>query len=242
MPRFSTSLLAFVLPFLASALPSYKNDSKPPAFFLAGDSTTAVGGGWGDGLLATLRSPAWGVNIGQSGATTVSFENGGNWTNVTTHVQDYAEEYDTYVTISSTSGVTFEEYQANLIKFAEDVKSLGGTPLLVSSLSRRVFTSEHNATDSLHDQRLAAIYAANATGSPIIDLNAASLNYVDTIGEEAAHTYNLSPDDNTHLNAWGQVVFGRMVSDLIVRALPELESWIVPNETLSNEIWSGIAA
>lgn len=100
MLRFSSSLLASVLPFLASGLPSYKTDPKPPAFFLAGDSTTAVGGGWGDGLLATLRSPAWGVNIGQSGATTVSFENGGNWTNVTTHVQDYAEEYDPYVTIS----------------------------------------------------------------------------------------------------------------------------------------------
>lgn len=155
MLRFSSSLLTFVLPFLASGLPSYKTDTKPPAFFLAGDSTTAVGGGWGDGLLATLRSPAWGVNIGQSGATTVSFENGGNWTNVTTHVQDYAEEYDTYVTISvspaksswewnelslmheqfghndqkSTSGVTFEEYQANLVRFAEEVKSLGGTPV-----------------------------------------------------------------------------------------------------------------
>lgn len=80
------------------------------------------------------------------------------------------------------------------------------------------------------------------TGSPIIDLNGASLNYVNTIGEDAAHTYNLSPDDNTHLNAWGQVVFGRMVSDLIIEALPGLEKWVIPNETLSNEIWSGIAA
>ncbi|KAF7534013.1 hypothetical protein G7054_g6610 [Neopestalotiopsis clavispora] len=252
MLHFSTSLLVSVLPLLASAfpaLPSYKNHTRPPAFFLAGDSTTAVGGGWGDGLLATLRYPAWGVNIGQSGATTVSYENAGNWTNITTHVEEYAKKFDTYVTISfghndqkATSNVTFEEYQANLIRFAEEVKSLGGTPLLVSSLTRRVFTSEHNATDSLHDQRLAAIYAANVTGSPIIDLNGASLNYVDTIGEDAAHTYNLSPDDNTHLNAWGQVVFGRMVSDLIIEALPGLEKWVVPNETLSNEIWSGIAA
>jgi hypothetical protein len=89
---------------------------------------------------------------------------------------------------------------------------------------------------------LAAIYAANVTSSPIIDLNGASLKYVDTIGEEAAHTYNLSPSDNTHLNAWGEVVFGRMVSDLIVEALPCLKKWIVPNETLSDEIWSGVAA
>lgn len=80
------------------------------------------------------------------------------------------------------------------------------------------------------------------TGSPIIDLNAASLSYVNTIGEDAAHTYNLSPKDNTHLNAWGEVVFGRMVADLIIEALPCLEKWIIPNETLSDEIWNGIAA
>jgi lysophospholipase L1-like esterase len=94
----------------------------------------------------------------------------------------------------------------------------------------------------LHDQRLAAIEAANQTGSPIIDLNAASLSYVDAIGQEAAQVYNLSPSDRTHLNAWGTVVFGRMVADLIIRQLPYLECWITPNETLSNEIWSGIPA
>lgn len=114
--------------------------------------------------------------------------------------------------------------------------------LLTSSLTRRVFTSEHNATDSLHNERLAAIEAANQTGSPIIDLNGASLNYVDTIGEEAAQTYNLSPSDRTHLNDWGTVVFGRMVADLIIRELPYLGSWITPNETLSYEIWNGIPA
>ncbi|KAM0808467.1 putative SGNH hydrolase-type esterase domain-containing protein [Seiridium cardinale] len=243
-------LMLTALPAVALAFPTKNGNSKHPAFFLAGDSTTAIDGGWGNGLLATLRNPAWGLNIGQSGATTVSYQQGGNWTNITAHVGAYATKYNTYVTISqfghndqkATSNVTFEEYQNNLIKFAEEVKSLGGTPLLVSSLSRRVFTSEHNATDSLHDQRLAAICAANVTGSPIIDLNAASLNYVNTIGEDAAHTYNLSPGDNTHLDAWGEVVFGRMVADLIVRALPRLDKWIVSNETLSNEIWNGIAA
>lgn len=80
------------------------------------------------------------------------------------------------------------------------------------------------------------------TNSPIVDLNGASLNYVNTIGEVAAHVYNLSPSDNTHLNEWGETVFGRMVSDLVIDALPCLKKWIVSNETLSDEIWSGIPA
>ncbi|KAI1403609.1 carbohydrate esterase family 12 protein [Hypoxylon fuscum] len=223
--------------------------SKPPAFFLAGDSTTAVDGGWGDGLLATLRNPAWGVNIGKSGATTSSFAAGGYWGNVTEHLRGYVDKFDCYVTISfghndqkSTSGVSFDTYLANLVKFANEVKALGGTPLLTSSLTRRAFPSgqDHNATDSLHDQRLAAIDAAKATGSTVIDLNDASLKYINAIGKQAAYEYNYGDDkkDTTHLNPHGTVVFGRMMSDLIIRAKPYLESSFNPDKALSDKIWN----
>ncbi|KAI1352459.1 SGNH hydrolase-type esterase domain-containing protein [Xylaria sp. FL0043] len=225
---------------------------KAPAFFLAGDSTTAVDGGWGNGLLTPLIEPAWGVNFGLSGATTVSFVAQGRWDNVTTYLEEYAAAYDCYVTISfghndqkPENGVPFDVYQQNLVNFANEVKSLGGSALLVSSLTRRVFPSDpHNATDSLHNERLAAIHAAEVTGSTVIDLNGASLAYVDAIGRDAAWEYNWGDDkaDMTHLNPWGEVVFGRMVADLIVRAKPDLERWITPNETLSYDIWNNLPA
>lgn len=87
---------------LATAVPSgrIRARDRAPAFFLAGDSTTAVNGGWGDGLLATLIDPATGLNVGRSGATTASFVNDGSWSNVTDHVKQYVEDYDVYVTIS----------------------------------------------------------------------------------------------------------------------------------------------
>ncbi|TRX88175.1 hypothetical protein FHL15_010924 [Xylaria flabelliformis] len=237
-------------------------EEKPPAFFLAGDSTTAVDGGWGNGLLATLVQPAWGLNFGLSGATTKSFVDRGYWANVTTHLRENRDAFECFVTISDLDSCHSveacvvgnaradskdgnREYQQNLINFANEVKSLGGTALLVSSLTRRVFPDDpHNATDSLHDQRLAAIAAAKATESTIIDLNAASLAYVNAIGRDASWAYNWGDDkkDMTHLNPWGEVVFGRMVADLIIRAKPELESWIAPNETLSNAIWNNLPA
>lgn len=74
--------------------------AKEPAFFLAGDSTTAIDGGWGNGLLAPLIEPAWGINFGLSGATTESFKARGYWGNVTAHVKEYAKAWDVYVTIS----------------------------------------------------------------------------------------------------------------------------------------------
>jgi hypothetical protein len=76
---------------------------KPPAFFLAGDSTTAVqstnGGGWGNGFLSFIRNGAWGVNYGHNGATTVSFVAGGDWATVIGRVKESASAFDVYVTI-----------------------------------------------------------------------------------------------------------------------------------------------
>ena len=65
---------------------------------------------------------------------------------------------------------------------------------------------------------------------------------MDAIGEDAAHAYNLAASDNTHLNDWGSVVFGRIVADLLLEKKPELSEWIVANETLSRLIADGLPA
>lgn len=87
---------------ITSPTPKHKRD-KPAAFFLAGDSTTAIqstgGGGWGNGFLATLQSPAYGVNKGHNGATTVSFVKGGDWAAVLDLVKNATDAYDVFVTI-----------------------------------------------------------------------------------------------------------------------------------------------
>lgn len=76
---------------------------KPPAFILAGDSTTAVqssgAGGWGNGFIDTLKKPAWGINKGHPGATTVTFVDGGDWGECLNLVKNAKNSYDIYVTI-----------------------------------------------------------------------------------------------------------------------------------------------
>lgn len=100
------SITAAMLLGLASAQPrscDRQCGPKPPAFFLAGDSTTAVqsegGGGWGNGFLSFLQHRAWGVNFGHNGATTRSFVDGGDWANVTQHVRENRHHFEVYVTI-----------------------------------------------------------------------------------------------------------------------------------------------
>ncbi|KAH8659822.1 SGNH hydrolase-type esterase domain-containing protein [Xylariales sp. PMI_506] len=248
-------LLAAASPILAAPAPP-KSHSKPPAFILAGDSTTAVqnpaGGGWGIGFLSFLKSPGWGIDLGIDGATTVSYVAGNTWYSVEGYIVTKLNEgFDPYVTIAyghndqkAAANISLDEYQTNLENLALKVRSYGGTPLLVTPLTRRIFTSEHNATDSLHDQRLRTIAAAEAVNATYVDLNYYSLQYVNRIGNESAQAYDLDdvPNDATHLNAWGSVVFGSIVADLLVQEVKELQPWFQLNQTLLNEIKRGIPA
>lgn len=79
---------------------NYGETSKHPGIFPAGDSTTKSEGGWGDGLLNTLRKPAFGINNGVSGRTTRSYVSGGYWKEITDYVTQYAGKNKVYVTIS----------------------------------------------------------------------------------------------------------------------------------------------
>lgn len=97
--RFSLLLAGVVL---ATASP-VERATKPPIFFLAGDSTTAPpsgsGGGWGDGFLGTLVGGAKGTNYGHNGATTATFVSGGDWAKVIVAVNSNKASYTPYVTI-----------------------------------------------------------------------------------------------------------------------------------------------
>lgn len=79
--------------------------AKPVHWLLAGDSTTAPNGGWGDAFLAnTVAAGSSGHNYGHSGATTKSFRGGGDWTKVINDVQTYKKDNAVYVTIQVCQG------------------------------------------------------------------------------------------------------------------------------------------
>jgi len=115
----------------------------------------------------------------------------------------------------------------------------------------------------LHNERLATIAAGKAVGARVLDLNAASLSYVNALGSVDAQTYNLESTDMTHLNDRGSVVFGRMVADLLLGHAPVIEKidekvgghlkerqtdgsefkrWITPDGEMSWKIWHGVLA
>jgi lysophospholipase L1-like esterase len=251
----STLSYLSLLATCASALPSPKprpSTPKPPYFILAGDSTTAVqsagGGGWGTGFLTTtLQKGASGHNYGHNGATTVSFRQGGDWATVLSSAKNASAKYTPYVTIQfghndqkPEKNISAADLTRNLVAFVNEVRDVGATPILVTSLSRRSYGSDGKIKLNLADVVAATKEAATKSKADIIDLNAASTGYLNDIGEEKAHTYNLKPDDNTHLNAEGSVVFGNMVAMLLDDAVKGLEKYVKPVPSVQMAIQKGI--
>jgi hypothetical protein len=94
------SYLALLPAVLAIPATIRSSAPKPVYWLLAGDSTTAPGGGWGDAFLSTTVAPSsTGHNWAKSGATTKSFRDGGYWASVLDGIKKYKDDYRVYVTI-----------------------------------------------------------------------------------------------------------------------------------------------
>lgn len=133
-------------------------------------------------------------------------------------------------------------YKQNLKNMIYNVTTNGGTPIIVSPLSRRNFQSDNKTlSDTLQPWRDAALKTATANHAHSIDLWLASTTYVSKIGAAAAHRLNLAPLDNTHLNIDGSIVFGRMVADLINSTYPsEFKGVFKADAKLSKQIAEGV--
>ena len=93
--------------------------------------------------------------------------------------------------------------------------------------------------ENLAEWAAATIDAAAATGVKYLDLNQASTDYVNAIGESNGEKYDLSEGDSTHLNPSGEKVFGRMTLDLLLEARGDLGEYFEQHEALSEKIANG---
>ncbi|KAF9021445.1 SGNH hydrolase [Hymenopellis radicata] len=189
---------------------------KGASFVLIGDSTTALFGGWGDGFcgnasIGTPSSLAPGtacVNAGRSGATTGTYVADGYWAAALEAIK--AQGQHTYVTLqfghNDQKIAPPESMGANLTAIVQELRALGAEPVLVTSLTRRIFLDDGTIDDLLKDWADETALISQQQGTHLLDLHAASIEYCEAIGEDASP---LSPSDNTHLNDNGAIVFGR---------------------------------
>ncbi|KFX98817.1 hypothetical protein O988_04184 [Pseudogymnoascus sp. VKM F-3808] len=232
---------------LATALALASCIQGKPIFLLAGDSTTHEPAGWGDGFLNyTLKSTSFGFNYGVSGASLTPYLRSAPYQTILEQIAKYKATKTVFVTCqfghNDQKNADYKAaFEGSLYQFVDEITTAGGVPIIITPLTRRAF-SGGKVIENLADETAVALSVAAATDSRFIDLNKASTDYVNAIGNSAAQAYNYIGTDRTHLNPWGTIVFGRLVSDLLVAKYDDIAKETSRNVTMSYQLANGIPA
>lgn len=205
---------------------------------LVGDSTVTDRSGWGLGFRHFAGDTLKVTNAAAGGRSSKSFRDEGLWDRALAHRGNYyliqfghndqpgkgpARETD--------PATTFPE---NLARYIDEVRSIGAQPVLVTSLVRRNFsrTEPNRLADTLAPWAEATRRVAREKDVPLVDLHARSLEFVESLGPDAATRFNF-PDaagknDTTHLDPAGSTAFARLVVDELRQTVPALAPHLRP--------------
>lgn len=214
-----------------------------PTLFIAGDSTAAIKGagekpmtGWGEYLQSYFGASVRIENRAINGRSTKSFISDGRLEAIRKEFKagDYLfiqfghndEKKDDPLRYTDPE----TEYRCNLIQYIEAARQLGGTPVLLTSVSRRRF----NSAGELDPFAVGAYpevmrQVAEETHTPLLDIFTASQALYRSLGEEAskklfmhlpekAHpNYPNGVTDDTHFSDEG----AQQIAKLVVQALKQ---------------------
>ena len=194
----ATVLLALPTVASAQAEPMF----KAPKVVLVGDSTTAVGSGWGGSFCSKhVTSTLACVNLGRGGRSTRTYREEGSWALALKEMSSGGFD-KTWVLIQlghndqpgrperSTDLAT--EFPANIRRFVEETRAAGAQPVLGTPLIRRQF---HNGQvhDDLASWADAIRKVAAETKTPLVDLHKLSKDAVQAMGPVAALRFGEIP-------------------------------------------------
>ena len=226
-------------------------NGAPVKIVLVGDSTVATGGGWGPGFCAVMTPNVTCVDDALNGRTTKSFIDQGVWQKALDRKGDYYLIQFGHNDQKPAANLPVPAFEAYLQRYVDDVRAIGGVPVLVTSLSRRTFR-DGKVVEDLTDYVNATREVGAKNDITVIELNAISTHLLDGMTQEQADRFDKNADpetgklvatpaadnvtatasgvdrpattalDRTHLNPYGQKVFGRIVADQLVRTQVEL--------------------
>lgn len=195
-----------------------------PTIYLVGDSTVTdqrfePGASWGQMLPRFLRSDIVVANHAESGETLKSFLTGlrfakvletlksGDWLLIQFAHNDQKKQWpQTYADAATT-------YRSYLRTYIAEARLRGANPVLVTSVQRRNFTADGKIRDTLEEYPEAVRAVAAETGTPVIDLERASIALYEVLGPELAPlAFSNGGRDATHHNNYGAYVLAHAVA------------------------------
>ncbi|HEY4079328.1 MAG TPA: rhamnogalacturonan acetylesterase [Burkholderiaceae bacterium] len=229
-------------------------ETQPVRVILVGDSTLAPKNGYGDALCARFKPEVRCLNMAKNGRSSGSYRAEGSWQQVMDELKNKGAYANSYVLIEfghndqpgkpgrSTDLAT--EFPVNLTRYVDEVRSLGGTPVLATPLTRRSFKAGVLVND-LGPWADVTRSVAKARNVPLVELLATSEAAVQAMGEVEADTLAVEPPpkvsaapadmnsieavsnkksafDHTHVGPKGAELFAVMVERLLRGAVPAL--------------------
>ena len=210
---------------------------------LAGDSTTAVGSGWGPGFVKCLDADVECINLARGGRSSKSFINEGLWKKCLDLNPDYVliqfghNDQPGHPPERATDPDT--SYRQFMNQYVDDARAAGIKPVLITSMSRRQWGSDGKIHSTLVPYVEVVKQIAEQKHVPLIDLHEKSIELYEKLGKEgcnaisplkSASTKPANADnttvakvyDGTHLNEKGADIVGPIVAQELARVVPDL--------------------
>jgi lysophospholipase L1-like esterase len=197
---------------------------------LVGDSTVTDDSGWGAGFRHLATAGVEVVNLAANGRSSKSYIDEGRWKEALARRGNYYliqfghnDEPGKGPERETDPATTF---RANIIRYVDEARAIGATPVLITSLVRRIY-NENGTIRTTQTPYVEAVRAvAREKKVPLVDLHAISKADAEQAGDDV--WADLSPRDDkgvvdrTHLNAKGGDVVGRMVVEALAATVPAL--------------------
>lgn len=197
---------------------------------LVGDSTVAEGGGWGPGFRAALAGKAEVRNLARNGRSSKSFRDEGSWKPAIDGTAKYIliqfGHNDCPGKGPDRETAPATTFRANLLQYLNEARAAGATPVLVTSIVRRNFTSDGKIkADCLVPYVEQARLLAAETKTPLLDLYAQTKELSERIGPAASDALGATTadgkPDRTHLSPKGQQEIGAIAAAEFLRLFPQ---------------------
>ena len=225
---------------------------------LIGDSTQTDHAGYGRGFCANLTAEVDCVNMARGGASTRSFRAQGLWQRSLQTKPDYMliqfghndfvfnRAAGVRTAGAPPNGATLggdralsdpRDYEKNLRQYVTEARSAGVKPILVTPITRQYFGTDGKIHSDQTEHCITMRKVAADMNVPLIELQDESIAYLEKIGEDAGHSFEITKKDatgatvydKTHFNWAGSYVFGRMVAVDLGKADPELKRYVRPD-------------
>ncbi len=188
--------------------------------------------GWGQYVQEYFENTVQVINLARSGRSTKTFINEGLWGKTLEAKPDILliqfGHNDSHAPDRPESTNAATDFQDYLRQYIDEARAIDATPILVTPVQRRTYSSNGKLNNSLLPYAKAMKAVAVEKKVNVIDLNASSGKLYEQLGTAANDVVANTPQDRTHFNEKGARMMAHLVMQELTQVEPHLTNELAP--------------